>query len=315
MNKLEVCAKNTRFRSLPQAADLPHVPTHARTLSGLHTPHSACDALAAAAAAAGEAEPKESTGRATVYSKYWEEVDTERGRFGSSVDDNAVGASFQRTAAGAAAADGRMVAAAEAAGVRGLGKGGVHWGKHHHHHSLGGEEASEHLIGDATSKFRHIYFQKNHTKKPSSLLAAHQRNRIQATIAEHSVHAGARHGHGSVNAIRDAAWDRPTLLTTHRSLPGGLVSAAPDVSGGGLGGVRRATYTAQGWESHTVKAQQKTEEYMQGREDLAPDMRPDVVLDNKVFTSVVGLGDMYAVFQGLTRRFHLNYRSGDAQRG
>lgn len=96
-----------------------------------------------------------------------------------------------------------------------------------------------------------------------------------------------------------------SLLTSRRSMPDAWAAAAAaaavepsnGIMGGGGGGVgasgggagassggrmRRATYTGQGWESHTVQAQQKTEEYMQGREDLAPDMRPDVVLDNEV---------------------------------
>ena len=313
-------------------------------------------------------------GSGKVYRKFWEKVDTERGRFGSSVDDNALGtsslSSLQQSAAAAeTAADGRMVKAAKAAGLSGIGKGGVHWGEHHHHHNLhhehqrspssdDGERAREALVGNAAAKNRHAYLEKKQRERPVAVMTA-QRARSQANVAVRgggsgggaggavptahvnaSANAGrgsagrgfagrgsggrgcgagrGTAGHGSVGRgfTRRGSASRGSmahggrdingsLLTSRRSMPDAWAAAAAaaavepsnGIMGGGGGGVgasgggagassggrmRRATYTGQGWESHTVQAQQKTEEYMQGREDLAPDMRPDVVLDNEV---------------------------------
>lgn len=292
-------------------------PRTRRTLSGLSTRHSACDALSASTAQKPIGDM--ATKRGATYSKYWEEACTERGRFGTSVDDNALGASSQQSAAGAAETDGMLAAAAAAAaGVRGLGKGGVHWGKHHHHHNHSpgsdeGEGTREPLIGDATAKLRHLYFQQKQPARPSGVVAA-QRARIQVTVAARHGSAGGgagfnpsfrggagggRNGRGGRGAIPTARGGMKSSLLPHRSVPdawaaaaavdpsgGGFVPGAGAAGGGGGGGtstkMRRSSFSGQGWESHTLQAQQKTDEYMQGREDLAPDMRPDVVLDNEV---------------------------------
>lgn len=315
-----------------------------------------------------KANSKSKNGRTSSYNKYWEEADTERGRFGSSVDDNALGSSSQPP--GSPPTDGIMVAAAVAAGVRGLGKGGVHWGKHHHHHGAGSDECmSEPLIGDATAKLRHLYFQRQLMRRRlaaehARTLAPGEASRIQqqqqqrgygngrgrgrggagggsgggsggfgggraaisrggssvigrgagisrggrsvigrgAAISRgggSAIGRGASTSGGASSAIsRGAAIDgESSLLKMPRSASDMWAVAPAEVSdrgaGGGGGGVgaagaggpaggRRSTYTGQGWESHTLKAQQRTEEYMQGREDLAPDMRPDVVLDKQV---------------------------------
>lgn len=228
-----------------------------------------------------------------MYSKYWEAADTERGRFGSSVDDNALGASSQQQQS-VAAADGYMVAAAVAAGVNGLGKGGIHWGKHHHHHSPGsdeGEGVREPLIGDATAKLRHLYFQQKRASM-SRVFAAAQRARVHVTVAARN--GAARNGTGR-GGTRSSRVGKAAVMQQHRSVPDAWVAAAAaaaDASGGVErpvaipGQVRRSTFAGHGWESHTVQAQQKTEEYMQGREDLAPDMRPDIVLENEVCVGV-----------------------------
>lgn len=225
-----------------------------------------------------------------MYQKYWEEADTERGRFGSSLDDNALGSPSPGAADGAA-----LVKAAMAAGVKGLGKGGVHWGKHHHHHGAGSDEGMrEPLIGDATLRLRHLYFRR---KQMKANLAA-ERSRVPGTgasIIPNGRGAGVLLRGGRGNAF---AKGRAPSLMPHRSLPDAWAVAVVEPRGGGTGtragragvmggrsapGVRRvASYAGRGWESHTLKAQQKTEEYMAGREDLAPDMRPDVVLDNEV---------------------------------
>lgn len=229
-----------------------------------------------------------------AYSKYWEAADTERGRFGSSVDDNALGASSQQQQQSAAAADGYMVAAAVAAGVNGLGKGSIHWGKHHHHHSPGsdeGEGVREPLIGDATAKLRHLYFQQKRASM-SSVVAAAQRARIHVTVAARN--KAARNG-AARGGIRSSRVGKAPVMQPHRSVPDAwaAAAAAADASGGverpvaTPGKMRRSTFAGLGWESHTVQAQQKTEEYMQGREDLAPDMRPDVVLENEVCVGCV----------------------------
>lgn len=289
-----------------------------------------------------------------MYSKFWQKVDTERGRFGSSVDDNALGASSlsslqQSAAAAETAADGRMVAAAVAAGVRGIGKGGVHWGEHHHHHNLhhqhqrsspgsddGEGAAKEPLVRNTSAERRHVYLEKQQRERPVAVVAA-QRARVQAIVAVHGVGGAAASSAVNVNANSNAGrgstgrspvgrgspvlggrgkngsmltgrGKNGSMLTSRRSMPdawaAAAAAAAADPSGGMIGGgpgvgsagsagagagaagaggrMRRATNTGQGWESHTVQAQQKTQEYMQGREDLAPDMRPDVVLDNEV---------------------------------
>lgn len=251
----------------------------ARTAPEFHTPLSASDASLLASASTGSAHShlnakSKNSARRREYSKYWDDADTERGRFGSSVDDNAVGSS----APGAAADDAAMVEAAMAAGVRGLGKGGVHWGKHHHHHGAGSDEGmSEPLIGDATLKLRHLYFQRKHMR-PNLV-----------SEGPKSPAAGAHRGsRGGLGGRGKAVVKGGPVLTTRRSAP-----TLTEGRGRGRGrrqgtevGVsapaRRSSFAGQGWESHTLQAQQKTDEYMQGREDLAPGMRPAVVLDNEV---------------------------------
>lgn len=245
-------------------------------------------------------------------------MDTERGRFGNSVDDNALPASSQQSvsAGGSSAGVGEsMRAAAVAAGVRGVGRAGVHWGKHHHHHQLPqqrsdeGAGVTEERPGEAALRLRQQYLL---SARPNAAAAA-QRAKTQIAVpmrpggigaaAGAAVVRGNKYGHGRGNSYgRGSAYGRgfdgirgghahgrggrmDVPLVAHRSVPDAWVAAAAAAAeqiGAGSGGMRRPQSSAHGWESHTVKAQQKTAEYMQGREDLAPDMRPDVVLDNEV---------------------------------
>lgn len=314
----------------------PQLGPRAHTLKGFRTPHSACDALSSAAAlketGKGEAGGKSTaTARraAAPYSKFWEEVDTERGRFGTSLDDNALPASSQQsTAAGSksAAVGGNMRAAAVAAGVRGVGKAGVSWGNHHHHHhhqparSDEGEGGRREGHAVDKEKLRQQYLL---SARPNAAAAAQrERAKIQVRVSGiggvgagivyaqgransygrgnaygrgyHSVSGGSAHGRGGRTPTADATAARGlnAPLVSHRSVPDAWVAAraaAAEQSGAATNGMRRSSLSAHGWESHTVQAQQKTQEYMQGREDLAPDMRPDVVLDNEVSGEGVSL--------------------------
>ena len=321
---------------LPGGEGRPQLGPRAHTLKGFRTPHSACDALSSAAALKetrkGETGGKNATTArraAAPYSKFWEEVDTERGRFGTSVDDNALPASStQSTAAGvkSAAVGGNMRAAAVAAGVRGVGKAGVHWGNHHHHHhhhhqpARSDEGKRGHNEGQVVDKekLRQLYLL---SARPNAAAAAQrERAKIQVRVSGgvgvgvgagnaygqgrgsgnsygrgsaaygrgyHSVSGGNVHGRGGITSTAATAAARGVSapLVSHRSVPDAWVAAraaAAEQSGAATSGVRRISSSAHGWESHTLQAQQKTQEYMQGREDLAPDMRPDVVLDNEV---------------------------------
>lgn len=307
----------------------PQLGTRARTLKGFRTPLSACDALSTAAALkkAGKGEPDGETNAvakraAAPYSKFWEEVDTERGRFGTSLDDNALPTSSQQsvsTGSKSSAVGKDMRVGAAAAGSRGTGNS-VHWGKHHHHHhhhtdrSDEGGGADREVPGVAAARLRQQYLL---SARPNAAAAA-QRGKIQvviagrtggdaATAAAAAAAAGDMYRHGRSNTygrgFRGVGGGNANgrggrhangrgvngPLLAHRSVPDAWVAAAAaaaEQSGAGSGGLRRAASSAHGWESHTLQAQQKTNEYMQGREDLAPDMRPDVVLDNEVCDDV-----------------------------
>lgn len=319
----------------------PQLTLRARTLKGFRTPLSACDALSTEAALkkAGTSEPDGEAAAATAtarraaapYSKFWEEVDTERGRFGTSLDDNALPTSSQQsssTGSKSSAVGKSTRAAAIASGSRGA-RNSVHWGKHHHHHhhhqtdrSDEGGGGDRERPGATAARLRQQYLL---SARPNAAAAA-QRGKIKVTVAERAGGAAAavgaaagasssaadigdmyRHGR-STSYGRGSAYGRGfrgvgrgntngrggrhangrgvnSPLLAHRSVPDAWVAAAAaaaEQSGAGPGGLRRAASSAHGWESHTLKAQQKTNEYMQGREDLAPDMRPDVVLDNEV---------------------------------
>lgn len=194
----------------------------------------------------------------------------------------------------------------------------MHWGKHHHHHGAGSDEGMrEPLIGDATLRLRHLYFQR---KQRQANLAAERSRVAGRTGAGLSRGRAAAGGGGGGPAGRANAFVKaPPLLKAHRSVPdawavalaearirGGGVGAGAG-SGGGVGGrsgarVKRvSSFAGQGWESHTLKAQQRTEEYMAGREDLAPDMRPAVVLDNEVCRSLCGVGSSSGGFRVLVQ--------------
>lgn len=314
----------------------PQLGPRAHTLKGFRTPHSACDLSSTAplkgtgkddapGGGGGDAGGKNTaTARraAAPYSKFWEEVDTERGRFGTSLDDNAVPASSQSTAPGgkSAAAGGNMRAAAVAAGVRGVGKAGVHWGNHHHHHPARSDEGERDrneghpaMAGKETLRQQYLL-----SARPNAAAAAQrERAKIQVRVSgaggvgfgssalgqgrggsysrggafgrgyHSSVNGGSVHARGRrTTAAATAARGANAPLLSHRSVPDAWVAAraaAAEQSGAATSGMRRSTSSAHGWESHTLQAQQKTQEYMQGREDLAPDMRPDVVLDNEVW--------------------------------
>ncbi|CAN0041980.1 unnamed protein product [Ectocarpus fasciculatus] len=306
----------------------PQLGFRSHTLKGFRTPFSASDAQSKAAAALEEAGKAGANGAgdgaakrvAGPYSKFWERVDTERGRFGSSVDDNALPTSSQQSVAAGGSAAGvgeNMRTAAVAAGVRGVGKAGVHWGKHHHHHqhhqppprqrSDEGAGVAKERPGEAAHRLRQQYLL---SARPNAAAAA-QRAKTQVAVPTRAGGSGAgaavvrgnKYGHGRGNSHgRGSAYGRgfdgvrgghahgrggrmDVPLVAHRSVPDAWVAAAAaaaEQSGAGNGRMRRPQSSAHGWESHTVKAQQKTAEYMQGREDLAPDMRPDVVLDNEV---------------------------------
>lgn len=309
----------------------PKLGSRAHTLKGFRTSVSASRSLSACAAMpdaptlkeAGNDEPDKEKGAparkaAAPYSKFWEQVDTERGRFGTSVDDNAVPVSSQQSTDASAVAGKNTKATA-------VGKVGVHWGKHHHHHNNhhhhhsppersdeGGGRKRE-RPGEAAQRLREQYLL---SARPNAAAAAQrERSRIQVTVAGRmggggsNIYAHARSnaygrgfrgvGAGSAHG-RGGRIDAPLL--THRSVPDAWVAAAAaaaEQNGGGNGGMRKATSFVHGWESHTLQAQQKTNEYMQGREDLAPDMRPDVVLDNEVRSCVCVGGKKIA---GLLRR-------------
>ncbi|CAM9838376.1 unnamed protein product, partial [Hapterophycus canaliculatus] len=291
----------------------PQLGARAHTLKGFRTSLSACAAVSDTTVELKEAWKGESDGEnapaarraAAPYSKFWEQVDTERGRFGTSVDDNAVPVSSVSSQQSTAAANSSAAAGKNAAPTA-VGKVGVHWGKHHHHHNNhhhhhspperddeGGVRKRE-RPAEAAQRLRQQYLL---SARPNAAAAAQrERSRIQVTVAgrmgvvNNYAHARANAygrgfrgvGAGSAHG-RGGRIDAPLL--THRSVPDAWVAAAAaaaDQNGAGNGGMRRANSFVHGWESHTLQAQQKTNEYMQGREDLAPDMRPDVVLDNEV---------------------------------
>lgn len=274
----------------------------ARTAPEFNTPLSASDASSSASAvtvvsAYSPRSHKNKHGGRGAYQKYWEEADTERGRFGTSVDDHALGSSSP------VSTDGALVKAAIAAGVKGVGNSGVHWGKHHHHHGAGSDEGMrEPLIGDATLRLRHLYFLRK--QREANLAAERSRvaGRTGAGLSRGRAVAG---GGGGGPASRANAFRRaPPSLKAHRSVPDAWAVALAEArargsgigagvgAGAGSRGVvggrnasrvkRVSSFAGQGWESHTLKAQQRTEEYMAGKKDLAPDMRPAVVLDNEV---------------------------------
>lgn len=267
---------------------------HPRSVSGAkpkrRSPLSASDATLAAAT---EAPQDEREARARDYQKYWEEADTERGRFGSSVDDNALGGSSYSqgsSSSGVVGWDGvdpLAVAAAAAVGAGRHGRSGVHWGKHHHHHGRSNDEGtSEPLIGDATAKLRHLYFQREATAK--SRFPDRPRG-SPATSTSAAAEPGST-GVGNRDFLRArAAIVHESAAAAVSSRRGPVVvwgvDAAEKEDTAGSSGSRRSVRRPpgrHGWESHTLKAQQKTEEYMQGREDIAPDMRQNVVLDKQV---------------------------------
>ncbi|CAM9300933.1 unnamed protein product [Pylaiella littoralis] len=316
----------------------PQLGTRARTLKGFRSRFPARDTLSTVSALkkAGKGEPEDektvAAARRTAapYSKFWEEVDTERGRFGTSLDDNALPTSSSQqsssTGSKSSAAGESMRSAAAAAGSHESGNS-VHWGKHHHHHhhtdrsnESGGRDREG--PGATAARLRQQYLL---SARPNAAAAA-QRARIQVTVAGGAggpaaavgAAAGAtgtasgigdmyRHGRstsygrgntygrgfrgvggGNANGrggrnVKGRGVSGPLLA--HRSVPDAWVAAAAaaaEQNGAGAGGMRRSTSSSHGWESHTIQAQQKTNEYIQGREDLAPDMRPDVVLDNEV---------------------------------
>ncbi len=246
-------------------------------------------------------------------------MDTERGRFGTSVDDNALPASSQSMAPGgksaAAAAAGENRAAVVAAGVNGVGKAGVHWGKNHHHHNnhhhhhppanrSGEGEGRKGASSSAVLTPEQLHQQYLLSARPNAAAAA-QRANVRVRVRRGSggaegvggsVYGRGFRGVGFGNAYGRGGRVAPgatasalhrggsvPLLAPHRSVPDAWIAAEAARIGAGSDGARRtASSSSHGWESHTLQAQQKTQEYMQGREDLAPDMRPDVVLDNEV---------------------------------
>lgn len=285
-------ARGLRRGSLERDDDMAHR-RHPRSVPGAkpkhQSPFSASDVTSTAAT---EAPRDEHEARARDYQKYWEEVDTERGRFGSSVDDNALGGSSYSQASSSSGVvgwdgvDPLAAAAAAAAGVSRLGRSGVHWGKHHHHHGRGNDEGiSEPLIGDATAKLRHLYFQRRTMAKSRFPDRPRGSPATSTAPTEHSV-AGVGDGdflRARAAIVRESA---ATAVASRRRPVAvrGVDAAGKESTTGGSGSRRlvRRPLGHHGWESHTLKAQQEMDEYMQGKEDIAPDMRQNVVLDKQV---------------------------------
>ena len=241
---------------------------------------------------AAKTEKEGETGRGGAYAKYWEEANTERGRFGTSVDDHALGTSSQQPA---------VMEATMAAGMRGLGKDGVHWGKHHHHHAPGSSEGQE----ATDAKLRRLYLRQKFPPKCRVMVPADCSKMQVAASVKRATGAGGyvrgkRVGNDAGETRRRAAGGKVCLTSgghfLARRITDGVLNTAAAVAAAGIavnangegtvGAVaprtRRFTLNGQGWESHTLKAQRKTEEYMLGREDLAPDMRPEVVMEKEV---------------------------------
>ncbi|CAM9125004.1 unnamed protein product [Choristocarpus tenellus] len=209
--------------------------------------------------------------------KYWDTLDTNRGRFGVSVDDHAV--------CGAGAGGG---------GTGGLSGGAaedepchiVHWEKHQV--SCGTEEGwppvglGDPLIGDATATLRHLYFR----ERPWGVEQVGVGNGVhkgrssgrQTTGHDHSVglprgQGGHYNGDMVMGRMRRGSFSEmkiKRLMVGEEGVVGGLQMG------------RKGSITEHGWESHTLKAQKRTAEYMQGRERLAPDMRQDMVLEKQI---------------------------------
>lgn len=242
------------------------------------------------------------TARRINYSKYWEGMETESGRFGSSVYDNTLRNSYPRWSSPLPTISGidPLAAVPAVAGTRakGVGKGAIHWGKQQHHHGVGNDEGmSEPLIGDATAKLRYLYFQRQLMMRRR--LAAENAARGGQGIGMGRVASGdlrMRSNFGGRGRVitrqKKAAGGNPPTQMMLRGESGvwtaGLTKGSTGRLAGAVVGVgsprwlKRSSHSGHGWESHTVKAQLKTEEYMLGREDLAPDMRQNVVLDKQV---------------------------------
>lgn len=249
-------------------------------------------------------EREDATGQKAAYAKYWEKTNTARGRFGSSVDDHALGTLPKRpvVAGPTAVADDLRVEAAIAAGLHGLGKGIIHWGKHHYHHAPGSDQGQE----ATDTKLRQVYLrQKRHPRSRAMIYVDCAYTKQVSPFSRVGADAGTRvrgySGMGDAGRTRRRSGRRAERSMVKRNADSafrtkprsGMAASVrmveTKIGGGPRTGVacvvpraRQSTSNGQGWECHTLKAQQKMKEYMQGREDLAPDMRPDVVLENEV---------------------------------
>ncbi|CAM9711819.1 unnamed protein product, partial [Discosporangium mesarthrocarpum] len=268
--------------------------------------------------------------------KYWEAVDTNLGRFGSSLDDGAV-----RGATTGAGAPGSL---SKPGGSHQTSRQ-VHWSEqphpHHHHHyspadtvsvrtSTGGGEdgwasvgLGDPLIGDATAMLRHLYFR----ERPWGTQQKGFLEEMGATGGSRAGGSGSRTRGGRRGGI-----DSGRGISSSSSRPGHSGMSSGGAGGRGRGGLtagvrqvvgpgsasnydrmarlrrgslpilrssevrtkgqrlpgsatqvlRKGSLTGHGWESHTLKAQKRKDEYLQGRERLAPDMRQDMVLDKQI---------------------------------
>lgn len=297
-----------QYRAVEIKGKSPPLHFSSNTLRFFHKPLSACDLSSTTVAT--KTERGDATWRKAAYAKYWEKANTERGRFGSSVDDHALGTSPKQPAVAGpiAVADDLRVEAAIAAGLHGLGKGIMHWGKHHYHHDPGSDQGQK----ATDSKLRQMYLRQRRPPRSRAMIYVDCAYTKQVSpFSRGGADAGTRvrgySGMGDAGRTRRRSGSgRRRAEKENRSMVqrnadsafrtkqgSGVVASVRMVetkSGGGVrAGVacvvprsRQSTSNGQGWESHTLKAQQKMKEYMQGREDLAPDMRPDVVLENEV---------------------------------